>query len=138
MDTNSCRYRNGSFLIPELLSETLRGISPVYFTDLLLGLLMTYIPLAETYDCGTAYWESLGLLGSSTGMKPILSLPTALTIPDAYTSGLTVAVNDSVVTQTTSGDDWVSWNFLDSGSRSYSKVLAVGYGMADYFDIGVS
>jgi hypothetical protein len=99
---------------------------------------MTYIPLAETHDTGEAYFTSLGLLGASTGMKPILSLPTALTTPDAYTSGLTVAANDSVVTQTTSGDDWVSWNFLDSGSTSYSKVLAIGYGMSDYFQIAVS
>tara|TARA_Y100000310_G_scaffold128758_1_gene127946 strand:- start:538 stop:1191 length:654 start_codon:yes stop_codon:yes gene_type:complete len=99
---------------------------------------MTYHPLAETYDTGEAYFTSLGLLGASTGMKPILSLPTALTTPDAYTSGLTVAVNDSVVTQTTSTDDWISWNLLDSGSTSYSKLLVIGYGMADYFSVGAS
>ena len=71
-------------------------------------------------------------------MKPILSMPTVLSAPDGYTTGTAITTTDSVVTQTASGDHYVNWNFLDSGSTSYSKVLVIAYGMADYFGIAAS
>ena len=87
---------------------------------------------------GEDYFTSIGILGSSTGMKPILSMPTVLSAPDGYRDGTTATTTDSVVYQTAGADCWLNWNFLDSGSTSYSKVLSIGYGIGRTFAITVS
>ena len=86
---------------------------------------MTYFPLAETHDTGTAYFESLGLIGGSTGMAPIISATTTMPSPDAYASNLTIAVTDSVLkyTQASASNKQFSFNL----GASYSKLLIVSY-----------
>jgi hypothetical protein len=97
---------------------------------------MTYQPL--TLDDGSSYFTNIGLIGSATSMVPILSHPTVLNAPSGYRSGTTITTTDSVVSQYGTSDDWMNWNFLDSGATSYSKILAIGYGIGDYFGITVS
>jgi len=97
---------------------------------------MTYQPLAE--NDGTSYFENIGLLGGTTGMIPILSEPTVLTSPDGYTTATTITHEDSMVSQSPVGNDWINWNFLDHAITSYSKVLVLGYGIGDWFGIAVS
>ena len=99
---------------------------------------MTYSPAQAGVQTGEDYFTSIGILGSSTGMKPILSMPTVLLAPDGYRDGTTVTTTDSVVSQVGTSDDWMNWNFLDSGSTSYSKVLCIGYGIGNSFGITVS
>jgi len=99
---------------------------------------MTYSPAQAGVMTGEDYFTSIGLIGGATGMKPILSMPTVLSAPDGYRDGTTVTITDSVAKQTAGLDCWLNWNFLDSGSTSYSKVLSIGYGIGDYFAITVS
>lgn len=99
---------------------------------------MTYSPAQAGIQTGEDYFTSIGLIGGSTGMEPILSMPTVLSAPDGYRDGTTVTTTDSVVKQTPGADCWLNWNFLDSGTTSYSKVLCIGYGIADYFGLTVS
>jgi hypothetical protein len=104
----------------------------MYNTILRVGSLMTYFPLAETYDTGTAYFESLGLIGGSTGMAPIISANKTIPAVDAYSSQLTVAVTDSVLkyTQTTSTTNrFASWNL----GATYDKLLGLCF-----FQMGTS
>ena len=56
---------------------------------------MTYHPLAETYDTGTAYFESLGLIGGSTGMAPLIVGDTTYPAFDS-TAGTAITITDSV------------------------------------------
>ena len=56
---------------------------------------MTYFPLAETYDTGTAYFESLGLIGGSTGMVPLIVGNTTYPTFDS-TAGTAITITDSV------------------------------------------
>ena len=81
---------------------------------------------------GEDYWTSLGILGASTGMKPIISANKTIPAVDAYSSQLTVAVTDSVLkyTQTTSTiNRYVNWNL----GATYDKVLGLCY-----FQMGTS
>ena len=75
---------------------------------------------------GEDYFTSLGLIGGSTGMSPLISANKTIPAVDAYSSELTVAVTDSVLkyTQTTtSANRGMSWNL----GATYSKALAVSY-----------
>ena len=56
---------------------------------------MTYHPLAETHDTGTAYFESLGLIGGSTGMAPLIVGDTTYPAFDS-TAGTAITITDSV------------------------------------------
>jgi len=87
---------------------------------------MTYHPLAETHDTGEAYWERLGILGSSTGMAPIISADTTIPSVDAYTNNQTIAITDSVLKYTLTGGN-ANREFSWSLGATYSKVLAVSY-----------
>jgi len=89
---------------------------------------MTYFPLAETHDTGTAYWESLGLLGGSTGMSQLpCSMPTVMVAPDGTSTGDTFTLTDSVY-KVVGNKSGVSWNLDgDDGSTAYTKTLVVGY-----------
>ena len=81
---------------------------------------------------GEDYFTSLGILGASTGMVPLISANKTIPAVDAYSSQLTVAVTDSVLkyTQTTSGSNrQCSWNL----GATKSKLL-----MVSYFNIGTS
>ena len=92
---------------------------------------MTYHPLAETHDTGEAYFTSLGLLGASTGMAPIISATTTIPSVDSYSSNLTIAITDSVLkyTQTSSADK----HFTYTLGATKTKLLAISY-----FQIGTS
>jgi len=87
---------------------------------------MTYFPIAETHDTGEAYFESLGLLGGSTGMVPVFTNNTTFaSTPDAYGDNLTFAITDSVLKVTRADTDWANytWNL----GATYDKVLGVAY-----------
>ena len=56
---------------------------------------MTYFPLAETYDTGEAYFTSLGLIGGSTGMVPLVVGSTTYPAFDS-TGGTAITITDSV------------------------------------------
>tara|TARA_R100000808_G_scaffold6010_1_gene18031 strand:- start:10208 stop:10915 length:708 start_codon:yes stop_codon:yes gene_type:complete len=86
---------------------------------------MTYFPLAETHDTGEAYFTSLGILGSSTGMAPIISATTTMPTPDAYSSNLTRTITDSVLKYTQSGASNRQFSYDLGGS--YSKLLVLSY-----------
>jgi len=93
---------------------------------------MTYSPAQAGVMTGEDYFTSLGILGASTGMSPIISANKTIPAVDAYSSQLTVAVTDSVLkyTQTTSGSNrQCSWNL----GATKSKLL-----MVSYFNIGTS
>ena len=84
---------------------------------------MTYHPLAETHDTGEAYFTSLGLLGGSTGMAPLLVGNTTFPTPDA-SWGSAPVITDSVAKFPTGGQDVNSgYNF----AASKSAVLAISY-----------
>ena len=96
---------------------------------------MTYHPLAETHDTGTAYWESLGLLGGSTGMKVLpCSMPSAMVAPYGYRDTITPTVTGSVLkgVSTHTENKHMGWN-LDGGdgSTTYTKALGVAYLCSD-------
>ena len=88
---------------------------------------MTYFPLAETHDTGEAYFTSLGLLGGSTGMAPLLVGNTTFPTPDATQADLTTAIVDSGLKFTFgtagNGDKVYQWNL----AATMEKVLIVGY-----------
>ena len=90
-----------------------------------LGVLMTYFPLAETHDTGEAYFTSLGLLGASTGMAPIISATTTMPTSDAYSSNLTRTITDSVQKYVQSGGDNRQFSYDLGGS--YSKLFVLSY-----------
>jgi len=89
---------------------------------------MTYFPLAETHDTGTAYFESLGLIGGSTGMEPLLVCNSTITAPDftSLPAGNAITITDSVAecTGSSGGYDfrYAAWSFATS-----TKLLAVSY-----------
>jgi len=56
---------------------------------------MTYFPIAETHDTGEAYFESLGLIGGSTGMVPLIVGNTTYPAFDS-TGGTAITITDSV------------------------------------------
>ena len=84
---------------------------------------MTYHPFAETHDTGTAYWESLGLIGGSTGMAPLITASTTIPALDDY-DGTAVTITDSVAKSASGAAvSWAGWDF----SSSISKGLMVAY-----------
>ena len=95
---------------------------------------MTYHPLAETHDTGTAYFESLGLIGGSTGMAPLMANSTTIQTPDftSLPAGNAITITDSVAKCTGSSGSYAfrfaAWTFATS-----TKLLAVGYFHRDTF-----
>ena len=85
---------------------------------------MTYQPLAETYDTGTAYFESLGLIGGSTGMEPLVTASTTFPAFDDY-DGADLTITDSVA-KSTSGSATISWSGYDL-SAAKTKLLMTVY-----------
>jgi len=84
---------------------------------------MTYHPLAETHDTGTSYWESLGLLGASTGMAPIITASTTIPAFDGQ-DGTAMTISDSVAKATTgNAESWAGWNL----GATYTKLLIIAY-----------
>ena len=88
---------------------------------------MTYHPLAETHDTGTAYFESIGLLGGSTGMAPLLVGNTTFPTPDGSGPDLTTTIVDSGLKFTfgTAGNSDRVYQF--NLASTMEKVLIVGY-----------
>ena len=86
---------------------------------------MTYSPAQAGVMDGTDFFSSIGLIGGSTGMAPIISANKTMPAVDAYASDLTVAVTDSVLKYTQAGtsNKGMSWNL----GATYSKALAVSY-----------
>ena len=86
---------------------------------------MTFSPAQAGIQDGTDYFTSIGILGGSTGMAPLISANKTMPAVDAYSSNLTVAVTDSVLKYTQAGTDnkGMSWNL----GATYSKALAVAY-----------
>jgi len=97
---------------------------------------MTYQPLAETYDTGTAYFESLGLIGGSTGMVPLVVGSSTFPALDDY-DGTALTITDSVAKSATAGaSSWAGWNL----SSAITKCLIVAYeapGTSQYTGVGV-
>ena len=94
--------------------------------------LMTFSPAQAGIQTGEDYWTSIGILGASTGMSPIISANTTIPAVDAYSSQLSVAVTDSVLkyTHTTgSSNRQCSWNL----GATKSKLLAISH-----FNMGTS
>ena len=88
---------------------------------------MTYHPLAETHDTGEAYFTSLGLLGGSTGMAPLLVGNTTFPTPDGSGPDLTTTIVDSGLKFTfgTAGSSDRVYQF--NLAATMEKVLIVGY-----------
>ena len=88
---------------------------------------MTYFPLAETHDTGTAYFESIGLLGGSTGMVPLVTGSTTFPTPDqktAWPSHTPPTITDSVCAWVGgNSDSAIAWDF----PSAISKGLAITY-----------
>ena len=86
---------------------------------------MTFSPAQAGIQDGTDYFTSIGILGGSTGMAPLISANKTMPAVDAYSSNLTVAVTDSVLKYTQAGTDnkGMGWNL----GATYSKALAVAY-----------
>ena len=85
---------------------------------------MTYHPLAETHDTGTAYWESLGLLGASTGMAPLITNSTTIAAFSG-SDGTAVTITDSVAKAGSAhAESWAGWNL----GATYTKLLICAYG----------
>ena len=87
---------------------------------------MTYSPAQAGVMTGEDYWTSLGLIGGSTGMAPIISANKTIPAVDAYSSGLSApAITDSVLKYVhgTGGNCAVSWNL----GATYDKVLGLCY-----------
>ena len=81
---------------------------------------MTYFPIAETHDTGTAYFESLGLL---TGMAPLITASTPIPAFDDQ-DGTVVTITDSVAAAASgTAVSWAGWDF----SSSISKGLILSY-----------
>jgi len=93
---------------------------------------MTYFPLAETHDCGTAYWESLGLL---TGMTPLITNSTTIENFDD-SDGTAVTITDSVaLAGTAAAASWTGYNL----AASKTKLLAIAYvhpSTSNYIGVG--
>ena len=84
---------------------------------------MTYQPLAETHDTGTAYFESLGLIGGSTGMVPLITASTTIPAFDDY-DGTAVTITDSVAKSGAgAGTTWWGWDL----ASSITKGLIIAY-----------
>jgi hypothetical protein len=84
---------------------------------------MTYFPLAETHDTGTAYFESIGLIGGSTGMVPLVTGATTFPTPDAVTAS-PPTITDSVCKWIAgNSDSGIAWDF----PSAISKGLAITY-----------
>jgi len=94
---------------------------------------MTYSPAQAGIMTGEDYFTSIGLIGGATGMAPIISADTTIPAVDAYCSGLTVAITDSVIkyTQTAAANAnrQMSWSL----GATYDKVFGLCY-----FQMGTS
>ena len=95
-----------------------------------LGVLMTYQPLAETHDTGTAYFESLGLIGGSTGMVPLITASTTIPAFDDY-DGTALSITDSVAGPGAAyAVSWAGWNL----ASAKTKLLMTTYGVPSLSD----
>ena len=74
---------------------------------------------------GEDYFTSIGLIGGSTGMVPIISANKTMPTPDAYSSNLTVAITDSVLKYTQGASANMQFSYDLGGS--YSKLLVLSY-----------
>jgi hypothetical protein len=84
---------------------------------------MTYFPLAETYDTGEAYFTSLGLLGVSTGMAPLITNSTTIAA-FSDSDGTALTITDSVAKAATgAAASWAGYNL----SASKTKLLAIAH-----------
>ena len=91
---------------------------------------MTYSPAQTGVMTGEDYFTSIGLIGGATGMAPIISANKTMPSVDAYSSGLTVAITDSVLKYTTTGSgETLSYSL----GATYDKVLGLCY-----FQMGTS
>ena len=86
---------------------------------------MTYSPAQAGVMTGEDYFTSLGILGASTGMSPIISANKTMPTPDAYSSNLTVAITDSVLKYTQGAAANMQFSYDLGGS--YSKLLVLSY-----------
>ena len=88
-----------------------------------LGVLMTYHPLAETHDTGEAYFTSLGLLGASTGMAPLITASTTIPAFDDY-DGTVLPITDSVAGPGVAfAISWAGWDL----AAAKTKLLMTTY-----------
>ena len=86
---------------------------------------MTYSPAQAGVMTGEDFFTSLGLIGGSTGLAPLISANKTIPAVDAYSSQLAApAITDSVLkyTQNSNGNLAVSWNFA-----LMDKVLGLCY-----------
>ena len=96
---------------------------------------MTYFPLAETHDTGAAYFESLGLIGGSTGLAPLITNNTTIA---AFTDsdGTALTITDSVAYSASGAA--ASWAGYNLGS-SITKGLCIAYvkpNTSNYIGVG--
>ncbi len=89
---------------------------------------MTYSPAQTGIQTGEEYFTSIGLLGGSTGMVPLISARYTFPTPDA-SWGSAPVITDSVAKFPTGGADVNSgYNF----TASKSAVLAISYWQPSY------
>jgi len=96
---------------------------------------MSYAPSTFHAGTGTAYWESLGLLGGSTGMVPLVTA--RYTIPAFDDSdGTALTITDSVAKAAVGAEaSWAGWDL----SASKTKLLAIAYvhsSTSNYIGVG--
>lgn len=90
---------------------------------------MTYHPLAETHDTGTAYFESLGLIGGSTGMVPLISSTTTFPSYTGEYGTPTPAITDSVLKYGSgAGSSYVGYDFSEAMDQCLGIVYCSGHG----------
>jgi len=95
---------------------------------------MTYIPITND-DIG--YFTSMGLIGGTTGMIPLLSFRDEMTAPDAWetTQGLPVVTDTIMVAPNASTSGYNSYTLPAAGG--YDKVLMVAYGFGRKFGVAI-
>ena len=87
---------------------------------------MTYSPAQVGIQDGTDYFTSLGLIGGSTGMTPLIVNNPNMSSPDAWGNNLTLTTTGSLLKMVASNSNWTNMSW-DLGGSTYDKVLGVVY-----------